>query len=206
MLKEFSVINSIFCKSIHRFLLSFLIVCSALFLVSNMAFAQASKDLSRQPLHVVSDKMIAQEDSSMVEFIGNVKAEQEDSIVFADSIKIYFTMDKDKADKNKAKSDTQGNVKKIVSTGNVKFISEEREAYADKAVYTTIDDILVLTGKSPKLITGSSFVTGKKITLFRNQGKIIVESNGTQRVEALFNPEDNITKDTNKKNSGQDTQ
>ena len=171
-----------------------------------MTFAQTSKDLSRQPLHVISDKMIAQEDSSMVEFIGNVKAEHEDSIVFADSIKIYFTTDKDTIDKNKKQIDTQGSVKKIVSTGNVKFISEDRKAYADKAVYTTIDEVLILTGKAPKLITGSSFVTGKKITLFRKQGKIMVESNGTQRVEALFNPEDNITKDTNKKNSGQDRQ
>ncbi|MCP4671998.1 MAG: hypothetical protein GY857_11905 [Desulfobacula sp.] len=171
-----------------------------------MAFAQSSTDLSRQPLHVVSDKMIAKEDSSMVEFIGNVKAEQEDSTIFADSIKIYFTPDEEKTDKSKEKSDTQSNVKKIISTGNVKFISEERKAYADKAVYTTIDDLLVLTGESPKLITGSSFVTGKKITLFRQQGRVIVESNGAQRVEALFNPEDNVTKDANNKNSGKDKQ
>ncbi len=204
MLKEFSVITSIFCKAIQKILLFFLIICSALFFISSMAFAEESKDLSRQPLHVVSDKMIAQEDSSMVEFIGNVKAEQEDSIVFADSIKIYFTTDKDTVDKKKI--DDQSSVEKIVSTGNVKFISEERKAYADKAVYTIIDEVLVLTGKAPKLITGSSFVTGKKITLFKKQGRVIVESSGTQRVEALFNPEDNITKDANKKNSGQDKQ
>ena len=35
---------------------------------------------------------------------------------------------------------------------------------------------------------------GKKITFFRQQDKVIVESDGTKRVEALFNPEDNVTK------------
>ncbi len=206
MLKEFSVITSIFCKAIQKNLLFFLLACSALFLISNMLFAQTSKDLSRQPLHVISDKMIAQEDSSMIEFIGNVRAEQDDSIVIADSIKIYFATDKDTIDKNKKENDFQGGVEKIVSTGNVEFISEERKTYADKAVYTTIDEVLILTGKAPKLITGSSFVTGKKITFFKKQGRVIVESNDTQRVEALFNPEDNITKDTNTKSSGQDKQ
>jgi lipopolysaccharide export system protein LptA len=130
--------------------------------------------------------MIAQKNTSMIEFIGNVKVTRADSVVFADSIKIYFMDD----NKNK---DAQNNIKKIISTGNVKYTAGERKAFADKAVYTTQDGILVLTGKSPKLITGSSFVTGKKITLFRNQDKVLVESDGTKRVEALFNPEDNIT-------------
>ncbi len=149
--------------------------------------------------------MVAQKSSSMVEFSGNVKAVLNDSTVFADSIKIYFNADKDKddqdkADQNKKKTDEQNSIKKIISTGNVKYSAGERKAFADKAVYTTIDDKLVLTGKSPKLITGSSYVTGEKITFYRLQDKVIVESDNKKRVEAFFNPEDNITKDTGTKN------
>ena len=187
MLKEFSVKTSIFCKSMQKFLLCLILVCLALFFRSNILYSQTSKDVSEQPLHVVSDKMIAQKSSSMVEFIGNVKAIQQDSTILADSIKIYFIDDKKKKETN-----AETNVKKIVSTGNVEYTSGDRKAFADKAVYTTIDEILILTGKSPKLITGSSFVTGKKITLFRNPDKVLVESDSTKRVEALFNPEDNI--------------
>ncbi|MEN8210689.1 MAG: LptA/OstA family protein [Thermodesulfobacteriota bacterium] len=182
---------SILCKSIQKCLLLLTFVCLAFFFKSNPGFAQASKEKSQKPLHVVSDKMTAQEQSSMVEFSGNVKAVLEDATVFADSIKIYFN-----DDKRKKESADQSSVKEIISTGNVKYISKERKAFADKAVYTTKDEILILTGKSPKLITGSSFVTGTKITLFRKQDKVIVESDGAKRVEALFNPEDNITKDT----------
>ena len=63
----------------------------------------------------------------------------------------------------------------------------------DHPLMVSGDEILILTGKAPKLVTGSSFVTGKKITLYRKQDKVIVESDATKRVEALFNPEDRIT-------------
>jgi lipopolysaccharide export system protein LptA len=191
MLKEGSVKTSILCKSIQKYLFLLTLVCFALFLTSSFGLAETSKEQSQGPIHVVSDKMTAQEKSSMVEFSGNVKAVMEDSTLFADSIQIYFN------DNKKEKGSTaQSSVKKIISSGNVKYISKERKALADKAVYTTKDDILILTGKSPKLITGSSFVTGTKITLFRKEDKVIVESDGTKRVEALFNPKDNITKDS----------
>ncbi len=152
------------------------------------AYSQTDIESSKAPLHIVSDKMIAQRDQSMVEFIGNVKATQEDSIVLADSIKVFFN-DTSK-DKNPEGEDARSNVKKIISTGNVEYTAGERKAFADKAVYTTENETLILTGESPKLVTGSSFVTGKKITLYRNQDKVLVESDGKKRVEALFNPED----------------
>jgi len=191
MLKEGSLKISIFCKSIQNHLFLLTLVCFALFLTSNSGLAETSKEESQKPIHVVSDKMTAEEKSSMVEFSGNVKVVMEDSTLFADSIQIYFN-----DNKKEKESAAQSSVNKIIATGSVKYISKERKALADKAVYTTKNEILILTGKSPKLITGSSFVTGTKITLFRNEDKVIVESDGAKRVEALFNPEDNITKDS----------
>lgn len=187
MLGENSVRTLIFNKPIACFL-SYITFIGFTF-VGYIAATQAQTPpkVKETPLHIVSDQMVAQKDTSMIEFIGNVKATREDSIVFADSIKIYFV-----DDNNDKKSGTQGNIKKIVSAGNVKYTAGERKAIADKAVYTLKDETLVLTGTSPKIITGSSFVTGKKITLFRLQDKVVVESDGSKRVEAFFNPEENI--------------
>ena len=176
---------SIFCRTTSKILFSLILICFALVLKTNTIHSQTQNEANKEPLHIVSDKMIAKKDASMVEFVGNVKATRLDSVVFADSIKIYFV--DDSTDKD---SPAQSNVKKIVSTGNVRYIDGDQKAFADKMVYTTHDEVMILTGKSPKLITGSSFVTGKKITLFRNQDKVIVESDGTKRVEAFFNPED----------------
>ena len=122
----------------------------------------------------------------MVEFIGNVKATRLDAVIHADTIQVFFNTDSDTGDTR-----NEGSVSKIVSTGNVRYTSGERQAFADKAVYTADNERLVLTGKTAKLMTGTSFVTGRKITLFRTEDKVIVESDGSNRVEALFNPEDN---------------
>jgi lipopolysaccharide export system protein LptA len=143
----------------------------------------ADQKITDTKLNVTADKMVAQKNSSMVEFIGNVKATRGDTIIFADSIKVFI---------HPAKTKHQGknDLKKIIAAGNVEYTAGERKAFADKAVYTTKDEILILTGKTARLITGKSHVTGKKITLFRNEDKAIVESDGRTRVQAVFNPED----------------
>lgn len=166
------------------------IACISICLFSPSSFAQStaasdSNKIDDASLHVISDKMIAKRDTSMVEFIGNVKATRLDSVVYADSIQVFFNEDASQ------EKDNENNVKKIISTGNVEYTAGERKAFADRAVYTTKDEILILTGKSAKLQTGTSFVTGTKITLYRIEDKVIVESDGSKRVEALFNPEDN---------------
>ena len=176
-------------KSLSPALLAWTCCFSALvFLGLNVspAFSQTKKPdqaLAAKSLHVVSDKMVALQDSSMVEFIGNVKATHEDSVILADSIQVYFRT-------TESGQNDQSRVKKIVSTGNVHYTSGERQAFADKMVYTTEDEVLVLTGKSPKLLTGKSWVTGKKITLFRKDDRAVVESDPESRVEAFFDPQD----------------
>ncbi len=134
-------------------------------------------------LHVSSDKMIAEQDAAVVEFIGNVKATQNDSTLLADAVKVFF-------DTSASKKQDGRRVTKLVATGNVEYTAGDRQAVADKAVYTTADEVLVLTGKAPKLLTGSSWISGKTITLFRLDGRVMVESGGTKRVQAFFDAQD----------------
>jgi len=166
----------------------FAMVFALVLINTRTAFAKSENQLkdnamAKKALHVVSDKMIAQKNNSMVEFIGNVKATMDDSIIFADSIKIFIhTPD--------TRKKGQSNLKKIIASGNVVYKEGERKAFADKAVYTAGDEILILTGKAAKLVTGKSHVTGNKITLFRHEDRAIVESDGKTRVQAIFDPED----------------
>jgi lipopolysaccharide transport protein LptA len=159
----------------------------------HMAWAQEKNNsdagrLAEKPLHITSDKMIARQDDDMVEFVGNVKAVQEDSVLLAQSVKIYlYPSDQKSGD---TKNTDQNRIKKIVASENVEYTAGERKAFADLAVYTTEDEVLVLTGKTAKLLTGSSWVTGTRITLFRKDDRAMVESDGKTRVQAMFNPED----------------
>jgi lipopolysaccharide export system protein LptA len=143
--------------------------------------------IPEKPLHVTADKMKAHQDESMVEFIGNVRADQDNTVLLADSIKIFLhPTQPDSPEKGNA-----GRIKQIVAATNVEYTAGDRKAFADKAVYTAEEDILVLTGKEARLLTGTSWVSGTKITLFRKQDRVLVESDGKTRVQALFNPEDN---------------
>lgn len=142
-------------------------------------------------LHVTSDTMISERSKGFVEFTGNAKATSQDSIINADSIKVFLYKDEEK---KQLRKESEQNIKEIIATGNVQFLSEDRKAFADKAVYTTLSQVLVLTGEAPKVITGENYITGKKITLFRENGKVVVESGKEKRVEAEFRSKDKAEK------------
>lgn len=139
------------------------------------------------PLHITADRMIAHQHEAVVEFIGNVRADQDNAVLMAESIKIFlYPTPPDTG----TEPGTSGRIKEIVASGNVEYTAGDRHAFADKAVYTSEDNILILTGKEVRLLTGTSWVSGTKITLFREQDRVLVESDGKNRVQALFNPED----------------
>jgi lipopolysaccharide transport protein LptA len=145
--------------------------------------------LTQAPLQITSDKMTAHQAENLVEFSGNVRVVQEDSILVAESVIIYFHPS-DKDTKSDQDQGTRDRVKKIVAAQNVEYTAGNRKAFGDMAVYTTEDQILVLTGESARLLTGTSWVSGTKITLYRKDDRAMVESDGKSRVQALFNPED----------------
>lgn len=186
MLKGHSVKNPTFSNLV----LCFVAACFFLFPAVAPAQETDASKMADTPLRITSDKMIAQQDNSMVEFIGNVRAVRETEEILAQSIKIFMYASGEETDPGEAPGATYGNVKKIVAETDVKYTSGDRKAFADKAVYTTADQVLVLTGNQAKLMTGTSWVTGSKITLFRKEDRAMVESNKKNRVEAFFNPQD----------------
>lgn len=139
-------------------------------------------------LHITSDSMEVEKSASIVHFSGHVVVTQQTTTLHADAITITLYSDAEKKELSNEKR--RQSIKTLVASGNVKYISDRQKAFADKATYTAEDQKLVLTGENPKVLTGESYVTGKKITLFQNSGKVIVEGDTVQRVEALFNSED----------------
>ncbi|NDY71771.1 hypothetical protein DO021_01295 [Desulfobacter hydrogenophilus] len=166
--------------------LGLLLILLSLFTQVSLA-AQENKTADKQQppadLKITSDKMIASKDQSMVEFMGKVKAVRADSVLLADSVKVFFHT-------SKTKKEGQSNVKRILATGNVEYTEGERKAFSDQADYDTADEILVLTGEQARLLTGKSWITGKKITLFKVQNRVVVESTEKTKVEAFFDAED----------------
>ncbi len=150
--------------------------------------SQSTKD---KKLHITSDSMLVEKESSIITFSGNVVATQGDSVIKADKISVALFTDKDK--KNSS-SDIKQEIKSLTASGNVRLSSANRTATSEKAVYTSTDQKIVLTGDSnfPRVMTGESYIAGKTITLFQNSGKVIVEGGKEQRVEALFNSKEDF--------------
>ena len=177
----------------HRLKLSAFVLLILILTGSCPLAAETSLETPRKKpgnLHVTSDKLVAEQGNAVVEFIGNVRATQDDAVLLADSVKVFISSDDKKSPSPEQTPLGQGNVDKIIATGHVQYTAGDRKAHADKAVYTSNDQKLVLTGNNPKLLTGKSWVTGKKITLFRTQERVIVESDGKKRVQAFFDVQD----------------
>ena len=171
-----------------RYNIPLVLLLILLFLLIQTSFAaQGNKatDKKQPPadLKISSDKMVANKDQSMVQFMGKVKAVRADSVLLADSLKVFFHT-------SETKKEGQSNVKRILATGNVAYTAGKRKAFSDQADYDTADEILVLTGEQARLLTGKSWITGKKITLFKAQDRVVVESSGETRVEAFFDAQD----------------
>lgn len=135
-------------------------------------------------IRITADTLVAEKEKRYATFSGNVTASYNGATLTSDRLEIHY------AEKSKQSSDATPPFEKMVAEGNVVVKFDGKVATAGKVVYTTADDMVVLTGGTPKIQTGSSFITGKKIKVRRRDGKMTVISDKSNRVEALFYPED----------------
>ena len=162
------------------FVLTAILIIITGFMVSS-AFAEGENLKENKKVYITSDKMIADSEAKCAEFIGNVRAVQKDTVITADRLKIFYK----KIENNSSISDEES-IEKIVSSGNVEINFDDKIAVAQHAVYTSKTDILILTGPNSKVTIGTNFVSGDKITFYRAEDRMTVESSNKKRVEAVF--------------------
>ncbi len=189
--KEFLVSTSHFNQQYFKALRYWAVFLSLIFcLVIHMAYAN---DTARNPkqkspgkneaIHITSDRLAADNKAGYAEFIGNVKATQGDTVITSDKLKIFYK--KNIANKGPL-SVNEESIHKIVADGNVEIKFDNRVATAHQAVYNTETMVLVLSGNNSKIISDKDSISGEKITFYRTDGRINVESGNKKRVEAVF--------------------
>ena len=189
--KEFLVSTSHFNQQYFKALRYWAVFLSLIFcLVIHMAYAN---DTARNPkqkspgkneaIHITSDRLAADNQAGYAEFIGNVKATQGDTVITSDKLKIFYK--KNIANKGPL-SVNEESIHKIVADGNVEIKFDNRVATAHQAVYNTETMVLVLSGNNSKIISDKDSISGEKITFYRTDGRINVESGNKKRVEAVF--------------------
>lgn len=91
-------------------------------------------------------------------FNNNVKVDRQDSQIYSDRMDVYFNRNgENKNSENKENKPGMMNSKidKIVAHGNVKIVKGPNVSYSDEAVYSAVDNKIILSGR-PKLILYST--------------------------------------------------
>jgi len=138
---------------------------------------------AEKKIYITSDSMVSDNNTKYAEFIGNVKAIQGPNTIIADRLKIFFQKDLKSSESIAADQDS---ISKIVANGNVTINFDNKVAVAEQAVYITETKILVLSGKNSRITSANDTISGEKITIYRNDGRINVESGAEKRVNAVF--------------------
>jgi lipopolysaccharide export system protein LptA len=111
----------------------------------------------------------------LVVFTGNVVAKQENSVQNADRMEVYLD---DKGER----------VLRIISTGNVKIVTEDcRTGTARRAEYYDDDQKLLLIGDA-KVWQQDNVVTGERVVMYLADERSEVEAGPQGRVKSVFYP------------------
>jgi lipopolysaccharide export system protein LptA len=130
---------------------------------------------SNAPIVIDADRMDASKKDGLVIFNGNVVAKQDNSVQTADRMEVYLD---DKGER----------VLRIVSTGNVKIVTEDcRTGTAKRAEYYDDDQRLLLIGDA-KVWQDDNVVTGEEIEMFLADERSTVRSGPQGRVKSVFYP------------------
>lgn len=135
-----------------------------------------------QPVVITADRLLADMNGRAAEFVGQVRAAQEGTVITAARLKLVYASP---AEGTAADAD-EAAIERIEASGEVVIRFEDRVAEADRAVYTTADRVLVLTGETARLTSGPNVVTGGRITFERDTDRLTVEKVPGGRVEAVF--------------------
>jgi len=155
------------------------------------------------PLHITSSKLEADQTAGVVTFTGQVKATYGESILYADQLRVYFqkkpeaakvkapapeaTAPKDAASQSPLGELGGDKIDRIVATGQVKFVQEDRVATGQEATYYKDRDEVVLVG-NPQLWQAENNLKGERIIFNLKDNKMRVESSPQKRVEAHLYP------------------
>ena len=178
-------------------ILLFVCVFKVFFAYADDPATNLEKDSKK--IHITSDSLVIDNEAMFAEFIGNVVATRESDVITVDSLKIFYKKGVDKKEKPVPGEEI---IKKIVANGNVVIQFDDKVAVTQQAVYIAETGIIVLTGPNSKVTSVNNYISGEKITMYRSDDRMIVESGTEKQVEAVFYSKDNNIEGLNKQNHG----
>src|SRR6476620_4497262 len=139
---------------------------------------QTEKSGKVTPVKITSARLSYADGERKARFEGGVQAQGGELTITA-RIMDVFLQPRDQATTNQSLTGT-GKIDHIRADEQVVITQPGRKALGDRLVYTTADDKFVLTGGSPSIFDAEhGKITGVSLTLFRHDGRVVVEGNNT---------------------------
>jgi lipopolysaccharide export system protein LptA len=143
---------------------------------------QVEKSGKVTPVKITSDRLTYADNERKAHFEDTVQAKGAD-LTITSKVMDVFLQASDQAASNQPVTGTgagTGKIDHIVASGQVAIVQPGRRATGDQLVYTTSDDKFVLTGGPPSIFDAErGKITGVSLTLFRHDGRVVVEGNKT---------------------------
>jgi len=151
--------------------------------VAEETSSESSQIKDENRIYITADTLITNTNDKNAEFIGNVKATQGTTVITSERLKVFYREQKEGQQEPAADTDV---ISRIIAEGKVKIVFDNQVATTEHADYLADKRIVILSGIGTKIVSGSNSISGNKITLFRDDGRIQVEGSKEKRVEAFF--------------------
>ena len=159
--------------------------------------AAAGKTLpeAENPIHITADSLITDPRNKTAEFVGHVLATQGHTTITSDRLKVYY-----REESQSESTSGMDAIVRIVAQGTVTMVLEDQIAHTEHAEYIADKRIVIFTGSNSRIVKGNDSISGHKITLYRDDGRIHVAGTRKEPVEAVFYSDENLLGVPEKKN------
>jgi lipopolysaccharide transport protein LptA len=134
---------------------------------------------AKPPTTITSDRMEVDYAQNIYTFKDHVLLVDTQMTLRADQMVVYYgtTSNTTATATNAANASagTTSSIQKMIATGSVFILEDQHQATCGRAVYTADDNRVVLT-ENAKVVSPDNTITGDKITIWRGQNKMDVES------------------------------
>ncbi len=144
------------------------------------------KELSRKPIVITAEELVAENRKRRVIFKGNVVAKQNGLTIWADKVMADY-------------GDDGKTVAKIIAEGNVKVVQENlREARGDRAIFINEKQTIELQGNT-EVVEGESRLMGERLIIYIAENRSVIAGGEEGRVKAIINPKQFLKGEEGKK-------
>lgn len=140
---------------------------------------------SNQPIQIEADRLEVEDKKGTALLSGNVNVVQGTTVLKAGTMRIFYH-----SDSKNASGGPNGNIKRIIASGNVAVRSGEQQATANSMVYDTQTQVVEMTG-SVAISQGNDVITGctLKVNIETSAAKLEpCKGKKKERVKLLLTP------------------